>query len=119
SPGQYLRPDNEGTPVRRSKRVQWTLLGWKLQPLDLSPVHFTRPPRSLLTTWEIRVQRYSSPTGPWSVPPLLSPLPESSPARSGSTTTGTQTAALSRIHRGTQYYSYCRDASTQYQPTIT
>ncbi|EFN63244.1 hypothetical protein EAG_14947 [Camponotus floridanus] len=61
-----------GGPVRQQpihgsaepeKRVSSELLPWKLHRIDLEPPRYTRPPRHLLEVWDVRMRRYTSPTG--------------------------------------------------------
>jgi len=107
SPGLHGRPTVQEEPA--DKRVAFQLLPWRLTTIDLDDRPLTRPPRYLLNTWDIRVRRYTSPTGPWSVPAALSPLP---PSPTTSTAEGTQTQ-LPRVHRGIQAQPLCLDQSTQ------
>jgi len=81
------------------RKVSFQLLSWKLEEIELEPPRFTRPPRYLLEVWDVRIRRYTSPTGPWRVPVAVSPLLPSPCSR---TDQGTQTVPLSRVHRGTQ-----------------
>lgn len=108
STGPIRPPWREEAPP--AKRVSFQLLPWKPHPLDLELPHMTRPPRQLLQPWDIRVRRYTSPTGPWAVPELLSPLPPS-PQRKKNR--GTQTLATSRVHRATQICRITNDQGTQ------
>ncbi|XP_070152032.1 serine/arginine repetitive matrix protein 1-like [Polyergus mexicanus] len=86
-------------PLPKERHVGWSLLPWRLIPLDLGPPRLTRPTRFFLKTWDIRLRRYTSPREAWTAPPLLSPLP-ASPTRS--VTRETQTLPPSRVHRGVQ-----------------
>lgn len=115
-PQPILTPRSPGPNIRRStqekpaaKRVAFQLLPWKLTTVNLNDRSLTRPPRYLLHIWDIRVRRYTSPTGPWSVPTVLSPLP---PSPIASLTRSTQTQ-LPRVHRGVQAQPLCLDQATQ------
>lgn len=123
SPGADLRQraDQESTQPtsdRAKKRVQWSLLPWKLEPLEIPAATFTRPPRCLLATWDIRLRRYTSPSYPGTVPALLTP-PALTPPRSGAKKGGrqeraTQTDRRSLVHRGTQQHQpQTRERATQ------
>ncbi|XP_071579209.1 uncharacterized protein [Temnothorax nylanderi] len=81
---------------------------WRLIPLDLPPVRYTRPPKELITRWDVRVRRSTSPR--WTVPTLLSPLP---PSPGDKTDQGIQTIPPARVHRGTQYLPRCADYESQ------
>ena len=108
--------------VRVERHVHWSLLPWTLTRLELRPPRLTRPPRHLLTTWDVRIRRYTSPRETWVVPPLISPL-HASPTPP--TSTATQTAAPARVHRGTQARVVVRsvDQATQsdsdWEPPLT
>ncbi|KMQ88177.1 protein cbr-spd-5, partial [Lasius niger] len=103
SPGPERQDSTAGSPTlsrtRTERHVKWSFLPWKLARLELSPPRRTRPLRNLLTTWDIRVRRYTSPRETWEVPHLLSPL-LASPTRSD--IRDTQTAQPAHVHRGTQ-----------------
>ncbi|XP_024884676.1 E3 ubiquitin-protein ligase Hakai-like [Temnothorax curvispinosus] len=68
---------------------------WKLIRLESPSRPLTRPPRALLTTWDIRLRCYTSPR--YTVPPLLSPLPRSPGDLRHQ---GTQTVPPTRVHKG-------------------
>lgn len=85
-----------------------------MHPLELSPAHLTRPPRSLLTTWDIRIRRYTSPSYPGIVTACISPPALTPPRRSDHQEQATQTQPHSRVHRGTQHHSSAiQEQSTQ------
>ncbi|XP_029659408.1 uncharacterized protein DKFZp434B061-like [Formica exsecta] len=115
SPGPSLRtghPVKPPTSASTRRHLSRSFQEWKLQPLELSPVRFTRPGRDFLTTWDVRVRRYTSPTYGWNYPPRLSPLPPS-PAANEHRHQETQTAPSCRIHRGTQSLSSTSEKATQ------
>ena len=93
------KPPTSRTPLPPSQpeQPQESPVQWKLIRLDSPPWPLTRPPRDLLTTWDVRLRRYTSPR--YSVPPLLSPLPLSPGDFHHQ---GTQTLPPSRVHRGLQ-----------------
>ena len=98
-----LRRSPADEPARGPLRVGFTLQPWRLQQLELPPLRRTRPPRDTLSTWDIRVRRYTSPRDSWVLPPLLSPLPPSPSTPSCSRSDKeTQTLPQSRVRRGTQ-----------------
>ncbi|XP_072745815.1 uncharacterized protein [Anoplolepis gracilipes] len=111
-------------PVAPARRVGFSLLPWKLARIELPQVARTIPPRSLLTPWDIRVRRYTSPSYLGEYPTLLSPLPLSLERRTstdkatqtqrGTTNRGTQ-STVTKAERGVQHSSNCRTTSTQYE----
>ncbi|KAM0730379.1 hypothetical protein ACS0PU_002708 [Formica fusca] len=120
SPGPVLRTGHPAEPPTDSstrRHISWSFREWKLQPLELSPVRFTRPGRDFLATWDVRVRRYTSPTYGWSYPPCLSPLPPSPApyARDHET----QTNPVCRVHRGTQSRASTSEKATQVTDTST
>ncbi|XP_029680834.1 uncharacterized protein LOC115246260 [Formica exsecta] len=113
SPGTSREPPCEGerTPGLTGDRACTSFREWRLHPIDLAPVQYTRLPRFFLNPWDIRVRRYTSPSTPWDLPPLLSPL-AASPLRLRDSWTQSQPAI--RIHRGTQCPSLeLTDSATQ------
>ena len=108
SPGPQRDRDVGKAIQQQTRHVGFELIPWRLQPLELPPLRRTRPPRTTLTTWDIRVRRYTSPREAFILPTLLSPLPPSPSPFVGDTTrrdARTQTLPPSRVHRGTQVAS--------------
>jgi len=104
SPGLVRQPCKPAEAPTRAFQ-----LPWKLTPLDLEPPRFTRPTRDLLGPWDIRVRRYTSPTGPWNCPELLSPLP-ALPVRTRDHSTQTRSA---KVHKGIQAQPIIIDRAVQ------
>ena len=106
SPGPQRDRDVGKAEQQHTRHVGFELIPWRLEPLELPPLRRTRPPRVTLTTWDIRVRRYTSPREVFTLPALLSQLPPSPSAEAGTLRhKETQTLPPSRVHRGIQAIS--------------
>ena len=112
SPRETVQRDPDDQPTGRVRHVGFALREWKLQRIALPPLRLTRPPRTTLTKWDIRVRRYTSPRESWDIPPLLSPLPPSPNPQTNRREAGTQTLPPSRVTRGTQASTSSEDRGT-------
>lgn len=114
------QPQSQDTTVSRELRDQRVPeeavpCGWKLTPIELSPVRRIRPTRVLLKPGDPRIWRYTDPReDPTSVPRLLFPLRRTSPRPN--VTRETQTSRLQTNHRVIQHAPEIDQHGTQTDP---